>query len=74
MSSQLFGAAQQRGGVAQGLAQGDYQPLFNDMLDNIWSYGRSSTPEDTLIRATGRTLDTAPYIADLTAKVDDLTS
>lgn len=74
MSSQLFGAAQQRGGVAQGLAQGDYQPLFNDMRDNIWSYGRSSTPEETLIRATGRTLDTAPYIADLTAKVDDLTS
>ncbi len=74
MSSQLFAAAQQRDDVADGLIRGDYAPLFNDMCDNVWSYGRSSTSEETLISATGRTLDTAPYIADLTAKVDDLTS
>ncbi|MBU2359610.1 MAG: carboxypeptidase M32, partial [Alphaproteobacteria bacterium] len=74
MSSQLFAAAQDRPGVSDGLAQGDYKPLFDDMRDNVWSYGRSSTPEETLVRATGRGLDTAPYIADLTAKVEDLTS
>lgn len=74
MSSQLFAAAQDRPGVADGLATGNYQPLFNDMRDNVWTWGRSSTPEETLVRATGRGLDTAPYIADLTAKVDDLTS
>ena len=74
MSSQLFAAAQARPGVAEGLAAGDYAPLFADMRDNVWSWGRSSTPEETLVRATGRGLDTAPYIADLAAKVDDLTS
>lgn len=74
MSSQLFAAARARPGVAEGLARGDYAPLFEDMRRNVWTHGRSSTPEDTLLRATGRRLDTAPYIADLTAKVDDLVS
>lgn len=74
MSSQLFAAASARPGVAAGLEAGDYAPLFADMRENVWSRGRSSSPEETLIRATGRGLDTAPYIADLTAKVDDLTS
>ncbi|WP_299819645.1 carboxypeptidase M32 [uncultured Jannaschia sp.] len=74
MSSQLFAAACRRSGVSEGLEAGDYRPLFEDMRANVWSHGRSSTPEETLTRATGRGLDTAPYIADLTAKVEDLTA
>ena len=74
MSSQLFAAASARPDVEAGLAAGDYRPLFEAMRDGVWSHGRASTPEETLVRVTGRGLDTAPYIADLTAKVDNLTS
>lgn len=74
MSSQLFAEARKAAGVTDGLNGGDYAPLAAWLRDNVWRHGRSSSPEDTLIRATGRTLDTAPYIADLTAKVADLTA
>jgi carboxypeptidase Taq len=73
MSSQLFAAARTEASVAAGLASGDYLPLKGWLNEHVHRYGRSSTPDETLRRVTGRGLDTSPYIADLTEKVAALT-
>lgn len=72
MSSQFFHTARQRPEIAAGLDGGNYAPLKEWLTHNIYQYGRSSTPAETLQRVTGRMLDTAPYIADLTEKVASL--
>ncbi len=73
MASQVFAAARQQPAIAAGLATGDYAPLHGWLAEGIYAHGRASTPAQTLARLTGGGLDTAPYIADLTAKVADLT-
>ncbi|HVG48056.1 MAG TPA: carboxypeptidase M32 [Rubellimicrobium sp.] len=72
MSSQLFAAAKATPGVTEGLDRGDYAPLAGYLRETVWRWGRASTPEETLLRATGGPLDPAPYLADLAAKVDAL--
>ncbi len=74
MSSQYFAKAQQSDGVSKGLKTGDYAPLRGWLTEQIYRHGRSSSPKETLQRVTGGGLDTAPYIADLTAKVEALTT
>ncbi len=74
MSSQLFARAQLAGGVAAGLGSGDYAPLRVWLTDNVYRFGRASSPRETLHRVTGGGLDPSPYIADLTAKVKALTA
>ena len=44
MSSQLFAAARQAPGVAEGLETGDYAPLHGFMRDNVWQHGRAADP------------------------------
>lgn len=74
MSSQIFQKASACPEIAAGLHRGDYQPLKDWLTGNIYRYGRSSTPKETLERVTGGALDLSPYIADLTAKVNALTA
>ena len=72
MSSQFFASAQDAPDVAAGLDAGDYRPLHGWLVENIYRHGRASTPGETLQRVCGGGLDPAPYIADLTAKVEAL--
>ncbi|WP_131195035.1 carboxypeptidase M32 [Lichenihabitans psoromatis] len=72
MSSQLFAAAGRDAGVTSGLERGDYAPLAAWLGANVHRHGRSLTPDAILRRATGSSLDPAPYLADLTRKVDQL--
>ncbi|MCR8725495.1 carboxypeptidase M32 [Frigidibacter sp. ROC022] len=72
MSSQFFAKAQQVPEVAAGLDSGNYAPLHGWLTENIYRHGRASMPKETLQRVTGGGLDPAPYIADLTAKVEAL--
>ena len=74
MSSQIFVAARQLPAIVQGLTIGTYAPLHNWLTEGIYSHGRASSPAETLARLTGGGLQTGPYIADLTAKVADLTT
>ena len=74
MASQFFAAASREAEIAAGLESGDYAPLRHWLTHNIYRHGRASSPKETLLRATGSALDPAPYIADLTAKVDALTA
>ena len=73
MSSQIFAAARQQPAIAAGLASGNYAALHGWLAEGIYAHGRSSTPAETLQRLAGSPLQTGPYIADLTRKVDDLT-
>lgn len=74
MSSQIFAAARARAPIAAGLERGDYAPLHGWLSETIYAHGRARTPAETLMHLTGGPLQTGPYIADLTAKVADLTS
>jgi carboxypeptidase Taq len=73
MSSQVFDAANKRPDVVAGLDVGNYSPLKDWLTDNIYRYGRSSSPAETLQRVTGGPLDAAPYVRQLTEKVAALT-
>ena len=70
MGSQFFARALTLPSIADGLQQGQYAPLKNWLTDQIYQHGRRFTPGELLQRVTGGGLDPAPYLADLTAKVD----
>ena len=70
MSSQFFAKAMTQPAIAGGLQQGQYAPLKDWLTDQIYQHGRRFTPGETLLSVTGGGLDPAPYLADLTAKVD----
>lgn len=74
MSSQFFAAARKETKVQDGLDRGDYSSLASWLSENVHRHGRSKSPSELLIAATGNDLSTGPYIADLTAKVADLTA
>lgn len=73
MASQLFGKAESDPAVAGGLQAGDYGPLHSWLADTIYRHGRTFSPSEILMRVTGDGLNTGPYIADLTEKVEALT-
>ncbi len=73
MAAQFHAAALTDGAVAAGLESGDYAPLRDWLGRNVHRHGRAQSPDETLRAVTGRGLDTADYIAALTAKVDRLT-
>jgi carboxypeptidase Taq len=68
MAGQLFETAVKDTRVAAGLAAADYTPLREWMTEHVHQHGRRYTRNELLVRATGRTLDPAPYIAHLTSK------
>ncbi|MEQ1404939.1 carboxypeptidase M32 [Neorhizobium sp. Rsf11] len=73
MSSQFFAAARKETAVELGLEAGDYLPLKTWLNDNVHQFGRSKSPSQLLMDATGSDLSTAAYIADLAHKVEELT-
>ena len=68
MAGQLFEAAVKDPRVSAGLSTADYTPLREWMTEHVHRHGRRYTRNELLVRATGRTLDPAPYIAHLTSK------
>jgi carboxypeptidase Taq len=74
MSSQFFAAARKDAAIERSLEEGDYMPLKTWLNDNIHRHGRSKSPSQLLVDATGSDLSTAAYIADLTRKVEELTA
>ncbi len=74
MSSQFFAAACREKAVASGLDTGDYSPLKTWLNTNVHQHGRSKSPNELLVDATGSDLSTAAYIADLTRKVEEMAS
>ena len=69
MAAQLFetacGASSQ---VRAGLADGDVGPLSSWLREAVWQHGRRYRRDELLERATGRSLDLAPYIRHLSGR------
>ena len=72
MSSQFFAAAGKQADVTEGLETGDYRPLTAWLGRKVHTHARAFSPDEILRQATGTGLDMAPYLADLSAKVDAL--
>ncbi|GGK25512.1 carboxypeptidase M32 [Deinococcus malanensis] len=72
LSVQLLEAAQQDGTVAAGVQQAEYGPLLAWLAENVHQHGRSLTPEELTLKATGRPLSADPYVAYLHRKYGDI--
>jgi carboxypeptidase Taq len=69
MAAQLFEAALERGeDIRDGLDRGDYAPLHAWLKEHVWQHGRRFSRDEILTRATGRALETAPYLRHLEAR------
>ncbi|MCP8939418.1 carboxypeptidase M32 [Alsobacter sp. SYSU M60028] len=69
MAAQLFEAAlASDDAIAAGLEKGDYAPLAGWLRENVWRHGRSRSREQILVAATGRGLETGPYLRYLAGK------
>jgi carboxypeptidase Taq len=68
MAGQLFEAATREAPVSEGLAAAHYAPLREWMTEHVHRHGRRYSRNELLVRATGRALDPAPYLAHLTRK------
>ncbi len=56
------------------IAQGEFANLYGWLRENIYQYGSKYEPNELIERATGRTLDTAPYLRYLQSKFGELYS
>lgn len=54
------------------IAQGRFESLFNWLKENVWADGRRRFPDEQVRKATGRPLETGPYINYLKAKTRDV--
>ena len=68
MAAQLMQAVERDPTVGPAIERGEYAPLRNWLSENIWRHGRRFTRDELLVRATGRALDPAPYLAYLGKK------
>jgi carboxypeptidase Taq len=73
MSVQLFEAAKKaHPSIEQDMTEGRFDMLFTWLRENVHEHGSRYLPQDLLKRATGSTLDSAPYIAYLNNKFRSL--
>ncbi|CAM3379424.1 carboxypeptidase M32 [Deinococcus deserti] len=72
LSVQLLEAAQQDIVVAAGVQQAEYGPLLSWLAENVHQHGRSLTPEELTLKATGRALSADPYVAYLHRKYEEI--
>lgn len=68
MAAQLFETAMADTRVSESFAAGDYAPLREWLRLAVWRHGRRFTRDELLARATGRTLEVAPYLRHLTGR------
>ncbi|PYE49367.1 carboxypeptidase M32 [Deinococcus yavapaiensis] len=73
MAAQFFEAASEDVEDLHGsLARGEYGPLRDWLTEHVYRHGRTFTPHQLLLLATGRELDEGPYLTYLTNKFRDL--
>lgn len=72
LSVQLLDAARQQPDIAAGLESAEYAPLLAWLAEHVHQYGRSLTPGEIAVKATGRPLTADPYVAYLHRKYEDI--
>jgi carboxypeptidase Taq len=69
MSVQIFEkAAEDLGDLDEQFERGEFGPLREWLGEHLHAHGRKFTPQETLRRATGKTIDAKPYLAYLNRK------
>ena len=69
MSVQIWEkAADDIGDLEERIGRGEFAPLREWLGDNVHAYGRKFSPQETMRRATGSTIDAKPYLAYLRRK------
>ena len=69
MSLQIWEkAADDVDGLEELVGRGEFTPLREWLAENVHAHGRKYSPQETLRRATGSTIDARPYVAYLTRK------
>ena len=69
MSVQIWEkAAADIGDLEERIGRGEFAPLREWLGENVHAHGRKFSPQDTLRRATGSTIDAKPYLAYLRGK------
>ncbi|MFC4639258.1 carboxypeptidase M32 [Deinococcus hohokamensis] len=74
LSVQLLEAAQRDPTIAAGVEQAEYAPLLAWLTEHVHQYGRSLTPEELTVQATGQPLSADPYVAYLHRKYEEIYS
>ena len=73
LSVQLFETAvEKHPQIPEEIGRGEFGTLLGWLRENIHRHGRKYEPKDLILKATGRTLDTAPYLKYLNAKFGEL--
>jgi carboxypeptidase Taq len=73
LSAQFFTAATKaRPEIASEIARGRFSTLFEWLTDTIYRHGRALKPDEIVMRATGRPMTMAPYLAYLRTKYGEL--
>jgi carboxypeptidase Taq len=73
MSAQFYEAAQKQNPEIQlALAKGEYKPLLDWLVENVYRYGHTFLPDELLRRSTGSPLNVEPYFRYLNQKFDQL--
>jgi carboxypeptidase Taq len=73
LSVQLFDeAAEQRPEIPEEIGRGEFGALRGWLRENVHRHGSKYDPEDLIERATGRPLETAPYLRYLKGKFGEL--
>ncbi|GGK95062.1 carboxypeptidase M32 [Deinococcus radiotolerans] len=72
LSVQLLEAARQDADVASGIDRAEYGPLRAWLVERVHQHGRSLTPAELTVQATGRPLSADPYVAYLTRKYGEI--
>jgi carboxypeptidase Taq len=73
LSAQFFAAATRaHPEIAREVAGGRFATLHGWLADNIYRHGRTLTPDEIVIRATGSPMTSAPYLAYLRGKYGEL--
>ena len=73
LSAQFFAAATKaHPDILSEIACGRFSTLHGWLTDNIYRHGRTLTPDEIIIRATGSPMTMAPYLAYLRTKYGEL--
>ncbi len=71
-NAQLFNAMQKEFDVYQRVREGDFASINQWLGENLHRYSRLYTPQETLRRTVGGSMDAKPYCDYLTAKMTDV--
>jgi carboxypeptidase Taq len=73
VSCQLFDKALEiNPDIPSHIAEGDFRPLYTWLKENVWTDGRRLFPQEQIVKATGRPLETGPYLKYLQNKFGDV--